>query len=92
MLSTISRQAALGELFAKYPEIVEVYVNNDFTLTQDWNEFYILTRSTNISTLDILKSLNTIYSRPCSVYFAESEFNLMFVGKKMVWRKGRWYI
>lgn len=93
MRGQIGRRLALHDVFTQYPVIVEVYADKGFTLAQDEVAFYVLTRNTKgVNTVNVYKHVASIYEQPCSVYFTDSELNTMLEGKKLIWRKGRWYV
>ena len=93
MRGQIGRSLALHDVFTQYPVIVEVYADKGFTLAQDDVKFYVLARNTKgVNTANVYKQVASIYEKPCSVYFTDSEVNTMLEDKKLIWRKGRWYV
>jgi hypothetical protein len=97
MLGQINKRKKLEETFADYPSIAEIYSDKDFTFEKDTACFYCLfldTRndSKNIDIVKMLMDIRYIFSDDSRLYFAKSGQDIMLLGKKLIWRKGRWYI
>jgi len=93
MHGQITKRLALHTIFTRYSTIVEVYADKDFSLEMDVASVYILVRDLKtVDTTTVLSMITNLYGQPCSVYFSEEESNMMFEDKKLIWRKGRWYL
>lgn len=91
MLGTINKQHFLSEALQKYPEIVEVYTDTDFSFEKDYMDMYVL-RSSDFHAEQLLYDIHSIFSMGGHVYLAKSSLDTMLNGKKIVWRKGKWYL
>ncbi len=89
MLSIIKRYEFVSELLKSYPEIIEVYSCLDFNMELDIVTLYILKKG-DFDIAALYRRLYTVYD-DVHLYVTENQLDPMFIGQKIVWRKGVWF-
>lgn len=92
MLGVIHKQQILDKLFDSIHGLTEVYGDKNFSLENFSANFYCLY---NVKVDDVLKLYNGLekaYPNKFGVYTSVHIQDAMFAGKKLLWRKGTWYI
>ena len=91
MFGTISKKRETSNILKAYPEINEIYTETDFTFEKDYINVYLLSNVT-FDVVKLLYELNDIFPLGARVYIAKSNLDIMLQDKKIIWRKGRWYL
>ena len=91
MLGVVGKDIVLSELFEKHKEIVEVYSNVNFKLDNKYADFYILCKG-DVDVPTIYRTLNDLYPDAVHVYIVKNQLSPALLCKRIIWRKGRWYI
>lgn len=91
MLGVIHKQKLLSEIFSKAVNLTEVYVDEDFNLEHWQASFYLLYKG-QPDVLYMHQKLIGVYNNRFKIYTAQSYQNIMFEGKKLLWREGKWYL
>ena len=91
MLSTLKLKELLNHVFSRYSDSLEVYVDNDFSLYSEKPKFYLYS-ATDIDLPTIMFSINNFYKEVAHVYYDNKWPSELFDNKKLIWRKGKWYI
>lgn len=91
MLGTINKRKQLGKLLLETPEVIEVYADVNFSFEQDSVELCLFSHL-DFDTPRFLFGLQKIFSLPSKFYFTHKNLDSMFRGKKIIWRKGKWYV
>ena len=87
----INRKSKLSELFESHPEIVEVYSTVDFSFNKNPVKLFALLNY-RTDAVSAFESLIDIYGLGSCIYFTTNPLDFMFLGNKIIWRKGVWYV
>lgn len=91
MLGVIRREDALSKLFTETPNIVEVFADKDFQLDNNSAVFYFLTKG-KLNIIKVFSQMLKIYDDKFKFYVATNSQDIMLENKKLIWRKGVWYL
>lgn len=91
MLGVIRREDALSKLFTETPNIVEVFAAKDFQLENNSAVFYFLTKG-KLNIIEVFSQMLKIYDDKFKFYVATNSQDIMLENKKLIWRKGVWYL
>lgn len=91
MLGTLNTQTLLQHIFEKYSDSLEVYAAMDFDLHDPEPCFYLYSRK-DVDLPVMLEQIQSIYDLPIHIYFTHYMKHMLLDNKKLIWRKGRWYL
>lgn len=91
MLSVINIKETLGALFNKMVPNGEIYGDMDFDLAKDSITICILSK-VNFDTSTMFHKVQDLYTLPIKLYCTTEPLHPMLNGKRIIWRKGVWYI
>ena len=93
MLGVISKMKSMEKLLSEFPNIVEVYSDVDFSFEKDSAIFYCVCKdSFTTDFVSLLYCVRNIFDDKSRVYFAHSSMDVMLEHRKLIWRKGSWYL
>lgn len=98
MLGEIATLRKLQELFKATEGLIEVYADSDFKASNDTAKVYLLVNEKEsflAGTSDVMRllvGLRECFDEKSAFYVAHSNFDIMLENKKLIWRKGKWYI
>lgn len=85
--SVLERRRVVGEILQHFDYIIKVYADSDFDFSHMNVNFYILLRH-SIDTPRLLDYLYDVYKTGVRIYVTYEELDIMFRGKKVIWRNG----
>lgn len=89
--NVIAKKEHIDNVLAKFSNIYEVYVDDRFTLKSPDASIYVVA-SNNISFDGLLNALSEAFPGKLSLYITYNNPHISLLGRKLMWRKGRWYI
>jgi len=99
LFGTINKIRLTDKLLKDNPSIIEVYSDHDFSFENDTTSFYFLCNSDlkdrgkhHLNFVKLLQEVQHIFDRNSKIYFARSSFDIMLESKKLIWRKGKWFV
>ena len=96
MLGVISKMKLMDELLKEFPLIIELYADTDFTFEKDSANFYALCSDVKFNNMVdftlLLHKLSAIFDESSRMYFANSSMDVILEHRKLIWRKGSWYL
>lgn len=93
MFGVISKMKSMEKLLSEFPNIVEVYSDVDFSFEKDSAKFYcVCVDSSTTDSTSLLYRVCAIFDNNSFVYFAKSSMDVMLEHRKLIWRKGSWYL
>ena len=84
------KKEALGEIFNSTDGLIEVYSDLDFNLAS--KEATFIAYGTDVPVTLLLYRILDIGWFDLKLYKTSDPFASMLKGKKIIWRKGKWYI
>lgn len=91
MIGAIRRKQMMSELFNTFDTLVEVYSNVDFDYSDNNIVMVFLCRGS----MDLARLFNEmlkIYEGHVSTYYTNNPTDIILQGRKIIWRKGAWYV
>lgn len=92
MSGVINKHMKLSSLFNSLETLCEVYTDLDFKLEDNFNVNFYLLAEHELNVAKVLIELNKLYGNTVSVYVTFNPYDLALRDRKIVWRKGVWYI
>lgn len=89
--SLIARKHLLGLLFGNTQYLCEVYADVDFDIANERPNLYCLTQH-KIDNVFLYYKLCSIYTRGVNLHTTTVSTDIMLYDKKLLWRKGVWYV
>ena len=86
--SVLERRRVVSEIFGHFDSIQKVYTEESFDFSCKVVNFYILLRY-SIDSPRLLDYLQDVYSSNVRVYLAYNVEDIMFEGKKVIWKDGK---
>lgn len=87
----IYRKSELSKAFKETNGVHEVYSSISFSFCDDSPKFYIL-QSSDIGALELLFIIAGIYNPTVRLYYTDNPHDPMFIGTRLIWRDGVWYL
>lgn len=91
MLSTIKRKECLSELLTKYPSLIEIYSDVDYSMSHDIVCFTLLYRG-SLDTVSLFRGIQELYDGKATLYVTRNPYDIILSGLKIIWRKGEWHL
>lgn len=89
MQAIIYSRYILSSIFERY-KVHEVYSDPDFSFADEYAKFYVLVRNMD-NIVAIHKEVSTLYEQG-GCFITKNPHDLMFEGKKIIYRDGAWYV
>ena len=91
MFGALKLQDALSVIFDKYKDSLEVYSDYDFDL-HDLQPSYYLYSTKGVDLATMLFKVQELYDYDIHLYYTHNMRSPLLENKKLIWRKGKWYI
>lgn len=91
MLGTINKKYEIGTVLEKLKYVSELYSDVNFTFEKDGGEFIMLC-SQNVSLPTAYFEFSRVFPLPVRLYVTKDPFDAILCDKRIVWRKGVWYV
>lgn len=91
MLGSINKEITSKELLRDFPEVTDIYADMSFDFSCKDVRLFIL-HEVKFDTVKFLYRVREIFGENSKIYTTTDCLDTMFYGKRLVYRKGRWYI
>lgn len=93
MSSVIIRKEKLTEIFNSFsPNVIEVYSATNFSFEHEVNVEFVIVYKNDIEVSKLFWELQKLYNDNAKLYITSRPRDGMLDAKKLIWRKGKWYI
>lgn len=89
--SVIQRRYLLDQIWKNTQYLCEVYGDIDFSVEDQCPNLYCLVQQ-DIDKVSLYYKLSYIYTRGIKLHTTTESMDIMLCDKKLLWRKGVWYV